>query len=153
MIGSTWPSFKRLSIDRHIYSQHGLYGRDYPEDLYEDYQHEARLALRKELVELLLEKQSDVILDFAFPFREQRHEWKKVIEAAGARWILVAIQIDHAELRRRVIARNGLALKNGDSAFYITEEILERYIEGFEMPAGEGEVIVQWRDNLLLEVQ
>lgn len=126
--------------------------------MYEIYQQEARRALQKELVELLLlqqqqKTQTDVILDFAFPFREQRDEWKNVIEAAGGRWVLVAIQIDHAELRRRVAARNALVVKDGDSAFYITEEILERYIAGFEMPVGEGEVVVQWRDHLLVEVQ
>jgi hypothetical protein len=29
--------------------------------------------------------------------------------------------------------------KDGDSAFYVTEGVLERYIIGFDRPCGEGE--------------
>ncbi|KAH2835384.1 hypothetical protein KXV85_005205 [Aspergillus fumigatus] len=41
----------------------------------------------------------------------------------GGRWVLVY-------------------LNNGDSAFYLTEDLLERYINGFERPVGEGEIVI-----------
>jgi hypothetical protein len=55
----------------------------------------------------------------------------------------VYLDVDAAELRRRVAARNQLAVKDGDSAFLVTEEVLETYIAGFEIPIGEGEIVLR----------
>lgn len=52
------------------------------------------------------------------------------------------LDVDAAELRRRVQARNERVDKDGDSAFYVTEEVLERYLSGFERPDGEGEIVL-----------
>lgn len=82
------------------------------------------------------------MLDFSFAYRAVREEWKRLIEGSGGRWVLVFLDVDPAELRRRVRARNERVEKDGDSAFYVTEEILERYLTGFERPDGEGEIVL-----------
>jgi predicted kinase len=145
-IQSNHPSFHRLSIDSYIYSHHGLYGVDYPKEKYNDYQEEAAAALRSELAQLVQQGSRDAILDFAFAFQETRDEWKDLIEESGGRWVLVYLDVDADELRRRVKARNQLAVKDGDSAFLVTAEILESFIAGFERPVGEGEVVLRLND-------
>ncbi|KAE8166018.1 P-loop containing nucleoside triphosphate hydrolase protein [Aspergillus tamarii] len=141
-IVSAYPSFHRFSIDSYVYSHHGLWDIDYPRDQYEEYQLEAEEALRTELISALSEGQVDPVLDFSFAYRAVREEWKRLIEGSGGRWVLVFLDVDPAELRRRVRARNERVEKDGDSAFYVTEEILERYLTGFERPDGEGEIVL-----------
>ncbi|KAJ5519698.1 hypothetical protein N7463_000151 [Penicillium fimorum] len=138
------PSFERLSIDSYIYTKYGLYGVDYPNDKYQEYQDEAESALRSYLVRLLRQGSQDVILDFSFAFQETRDEWKSLIEGSGGRWVLAYLDVGVDELRRRVRARNQLTVKDGDSAFFVTNEILESYIAGFERPTGEGEVVLHF---------
>lgn len=145
---SNHPSFKRLSIDSYIYNKYGLYGVEYPKDRYNDYQDEAQSFVRDELVQLVRHGSQDVILDLSFAFRETRDEWKGIIEELGGRWVLVYLDVEADELRRRVRARNQLAVKDGDSAFFVTEQIIESYIAGFERPIGEGEVVLHLRDKL-----
>lgn len=145
---SNHPSFKRLSIDSYIYTKYGLYGVGYPEKRYNDYQDEAESALRNELVQLLRQGSQDAILDFSFAFRKSRDEWKGLIEASGGRWVLAHLDIGAGDLRQRVRSRNQLAIKDGDSAFFVTEEILESYIAGFERPTGEGEVVLRFCDEV-----
>ncbi|KNG90635.1 ATP/GTP-binding protein [Aspergillus nomiae NRRL 13137] len=141
-IVSAYPSFHRLSIDYYVYSHHGLYDVDYPKERCEEYQLEAEKALRAELITALTAGQVDLVLDFSFAFRAVREEWKRLIEGLGGRWVLVFLDVDAAELRRRVQARNERVDKDGDSAFYVTEEILEGYLKGFERPHGEGEIVL-----------
>ncbi|KAJ5815971.1 hypothetical protein N7447_008204 [Penicillium robsamsonii] len=141
---SNHPSFKRFSIDSYIYTKYGLYGDDYPKDKYNEYQDEAESALRNDLVQLLRQGSQDAILDFSFAFQETRDEWKSLIEGSGGRWVLAYLDVDADELRRRVRARNQLAVKDGDSAFFVTSEIVDSYIAGFERPTGEGEVVLQF---------
>ncbi|EPS28938.1 hypothetical protein POX_f08012 [Penicillium oxalicum] len=145
-IQSHHPSFQRLSIDSYIYNHHGLYGVDYPKEKYNDYQQEAVTALRSELAQLVQQGSRDAILDFAFAFQETRDEWKDLIEESGGRWVLVYLDVEPDELRRRVRARNQLAVKDGDSAFLVTEETLESFILGFERPIGEGEIVLCLND-------
>lgn len=142
---SNHPSFERLSIDSYIYTKYGLYGVGYPKEKYDNYQDEAETALRNELTHLVRQDSQDVILDLSFAFQETRDEWKGLIEESGGRWVLVYLDVEADELRRRVRARNQLAVKNGDSAFFVTEQILDSYISGFERPVGEGEIILHSR--------
>lgn len=113
---------------------------DYPKEHYEKYQEEAEAALRQQLVHILQHDDANVVLDFSFAFREDREAWKALISEFGGRWVLVYLNVDPTEIRRRVAARNALIDKDGDSAFYLTEDLLERYINGFERPVGEGEI-------------
>ncbi|KAL2867241.1 AAA family ATPase [Aspergillus lucknowensis] len=140
---SNHPSFKRFSIDAYVYSHHGLYGVDYPKEKYNDFLDEAEDALRVEFTEVLREGSHDAILDFSFAFRETRDEWRSLIEESGARWVLVYLDVRADELWRRITTRNQLAVKDGDSSFFITEEIFKGYLAGFERPSGEGEVVLR----------
>lgn len=142
-IVSSHPSFKRLSIDSYIYTKYGLYSVDYPEDKYSDYQDEAESVLRNELAQLLRRGSQDAILDFSFAFRKSRDEWKRLVEESGGRWVLVYLDVGADELRRRVRARNRLDVKDGDSAFFVTDEILEIFLAGFQRPIGEDEVVLR----------
>jgi hypothetical protein len=56
--------------------------------------------------------------------------------------VLAYLDVGADELRRRVRARNQLTVKDGDSAFFVTNEILESFLAGFERPTGEGEVVL-----------
>jgi predicted kinase len=136
------PSFRRLSIDTYIYDHHGRYGIDYPKTQYETYQSQAEQALRMELIALLTQRESDIILDFSFAFRDTRDEWKALVEGNEGRRMLLYLDVGHDEVRRRVKERNRLrevrGRDNADAAFDVTEEVLERYIKGFERPEGEG---------------
>lgn len=116
---------------------------DYPKDKYNDLQEEAEPALRTELVQLLHQGSQDIILDFSFAFQATRDAWKALVEGAGGRWVLMFIEVDPDELRRRVRARNQLAVKDGDSAYFVTEQVLDSFIAGFERPTGEGEVVLR----------
>lgn len=57
--------------------------------------------------------------------------------------MLIFIEVEPDELRRRVRARNQLTVKDGDSAYFVTEQVLESFIAGFERPVGEGEVVLR----------
>lgn len=140
---SNYQSYQRLSIDAWIYKNYGLWGKDYPAEKYNFYQEEAEVALRSELISLLQKGVQNVILDFSFAFRETREEWKNTVESNGARWVLLYLDVEAHELRRRVRARNSLKVKDGDSAFLVTEAVLESYFAGFERPSGEGEIILR----------
>lgn len=145
---SNHPSFKRLSIDSYIYTKYGLYGVDYPENMYHNYQDEAQSALKTELPQLLQQGSQDAILDLTCAFQKTRNEWKQLIEESGGRWVLAYLDVDHDELWRQVRARNQLAVKDADSAFFMTNEILESFLAGFERPIGEGAIVLRFDTKL-----
>ena len=62
----------RLSVDKYIFTQHGLAGTDGPVSQYIQYQNEAKRALKRQFRELLREGARDVVLDFSFWYREYR---------------------------------------------------------------------------------
>jgi hypothetical protein len=137
------PHFTRLSVDACVHAKHGFYGIDYPHSRYSDYLAEARVALRQQLVDTLRAKDGgDIILDFAFAFKEDRDDWKKTIEEEGGRWVLVYLEADRETLWRRIRKRKDGAL-DADSAFEMTEEILDGYMIGFEVPKDEGEIVLK----------
>jgi predicted kinase len=115
---------------------------DYPKGHHEKYQSEAEAALKRQLVHMLQHDDANVVLDFSFAFRQDRDHWKALISESGGRWVLVYLDAHPTEIRRRVAARNALIEKDGDSAFFLTEDVLERYLSGFERPVGEGEIVI-----------
>ncbi|KAJ5181570.1 hypothetical protein N7449_011717 [Penicillium cf. viridicatum] len=149
---SNHPSFKRLSIDSYIYTKYGLYSVDYPENMYHIYQDEAQSALQTELSQLLQHSSQDAILDLSCAFQKTRDEWKQLIEESGGRWVLAYLDVDDDELWRRVRARNQLAIKDGDSAFFMTNEIMESFLAGFERPIGEGEIVLRFDTKLYEDI-
>lgn len=132
--------FVRLSIDEEIWATHGRYGIDYPIERYEQLKVEAELKLRNELVVLVKEKRN-VVIDFSFWQRKRRNEYKKLIEDAGGEWKLVYLKVDPRDLRERLRIRSQRF--DANAAFTITDEILNSFLNGFEVPSGEGEVVLE----------
>ena len=131
--------FVRLSIDEEIWATHGRYGIDFPMEKMEEYKKEAESKLRTILLKLIQNKQQ-VVIDFSFWDRARRDDYKQLIETSGGKWKLIYIKVDPVELRNRLNIRNQRLDAN---SFPISEELLTSYLEGFEIPEGEGEVVVE----------
>ena len=144
LIVAKHPSFVRLSIDIIVHDKHGMYGVDYPLDKYSDFQTEAGKEYDKRLIELLsdVDRKHDIVLDRAFWAKEDRDNFKRLVEESGGRWVLVYLKASREVLWRRIKER-AAKRRNADSAFDMTENILNRYWEGFEEPRGEGETVIE----------
>jgi len=133
----------RLSIDEEIWATKGRYGIDYPIEIYEQLKVEAESKLRNELVKLLNEKRN-VVIDFSFWQRKRRNEYKKLIEDGGGEWRLVYLKVHPNDLRKRLRIQSQRF--DANAAFTITEEILSSFLKGFELPSGEGEIIIEAKE-------
>lgn len=146
---SLFPNFVRLSVDEIIFKNHGLYGIDYAQEKYQEYQDEAQEILIAELKRRLEEKTKDIILDLSFWNKQYRDEFKAVIEKFGGRWVLVFLDADKELLWKRITLRKAqrdgqdLVDRTGDSAFDVGRETFDSYYEGFERPCGEGEHVIE----------
>lgn len=131
--------FVRLSIDEEIWATHGRWGIDFPMDKFEEHRREAENKLRQRLIQLIYNKQQ-VVIDFSFWDRSRRIEYKKLIEEAGGKSMLIYLKVQPDELRKRLKLRN----KRFDAnSFPISEDLLTSYIKGFEVPKDEGEIVVE----------
>jgi predicted kinase len=135
--------FVRLSIDEEIWATNGRYGIDYPIEMYEQLKVDAELKLHNELVKLLNEKRN-VVIDFSFWQRKRRNEYKKLIEDEGGEWKLIYLKVHPNDLRERLRIRSQRF--DANAAFTITEEILSSFLKGFEVPSGEGEIIIEAKE-------
>ncbi|MCJ8013210.1 ATP-binding protein [Paenibacillus sp. KQZ6P-2] len=135
--------FVRLSIDEEIWATNGRYGIDYPIEVYEQLKVEAELKLCNELVNLLNEKRN-VVIDFSFWQRKRRNQYKKLIEDGGGEWKLIYLKVHPNDLRERLRIRSQRF--DANAAFTITEEILSSFLNGFEVPSGEGEIIIEAKE-------
>ena len=146
-IESLYPTFHRLSIDEINTEKHGIYGIDYAASpsLYDQYMGEADTLYLSTFTELLVMKQ-DVILERAFYAKEDRDEYRKLAEEAGARVVLVYLKAEGGagkEVLWKRICDRSKEEKTAANAFKISKETLKKYWEGFEEPVGEGEVVIQ----------
>ncbi|WP_059173255.1 ATP-binding protein [Bacillus sp. FJAT-27445] len=131
--------FVRLSIDEEIWATKGRYGIDFPIERIEEYKKDAEQKLCNRLITLIHDKQQ-VVIDFSFWNRVKRDKYKQLIEKSGGKWKLIYLKVHPDELRERLKIRN----KRFDAnAFPITEELLSFYLNGFETPVGEGEIVVE----------
>lgn len=131
--------FVRLSIDEEIWAVHGRYGMDYPIEKIEDYKLEAENKLRNLLIKLITDKKQ-VVIDFSFWERAKRDQYKQLIENSGGKWKLIYIKVHPDDLRERIKIRNKRVDAN---AFPVTEEMLDSYLNGFEIPKDEGEIMIE----------
>lgn len=130
--------FVRLSIDEEIWRTHGRWGIDFPMQEFEKYCSEAENKLFGLLIELIKGKK-DVVIDFSFWDRDRRERYKKSIEDFGGKWLLVYLKVEESELRKRLLLRS----KRFDAnAFPVSDELLLSYLKGFEVPKGEGEIVI-----------
>ena len=87
----------------------------------------------------------DVILDLSFYDKPYRDEYKKLVEDAGGRWVLVFLDADKDVLWKRVQerrAKRDVEGRDGDCAYDVEEDDFHMYLRCFEKPEGEGEVRV-----------
>lgn len=136
--------FVRLSIDEEIWATNGRYGIDYPIEMYEQLKVNAELKLRNELV-ILLEEKRNVVIDFSFWQRKRRNEYKKMIEDAGGEWKLIYLKVHPNDLRERLRIRSQRF--DANAAFTITDEILNSFLHGFEVPTGEGVIVIEDKEQ------
>lgn len=136
--------YVRLSVDEEIWHRFGRYGVDYEPDEYERHTEVAREAVRERLVALLAEGR-DVVVDSSFWQRSRRQEYKKLVEDCGGRWRLVYLQASAALLRARLDER--AERFDANAAFPVTGELLDRFLESFEPPSGEGEELTVVSDQ------
>lgn len=136
------PTFERISIDATIYTKHGMYSVDYPAEQYQSHQTEAHGECQVRLLELLISKNRDILLDQSFWNKADRDEVKRLVEDHGARWVLVHLSATREVLWHRIRQRSE-GTRDADSAFDVTEQVLDRYLKGFEIPKGEGEIVVE----------
>jgi len=132
--------FVRLSIDEEIWATNGRFGIDFPVEMYEEYKEVAERKLLIQLVNLIKNKQQ-VVVDFSFWQRSRREKYKQLIEEAGGKWKLIYLKVQPNDLRKRLKIRSQRF--DANAAFTITEEILTSYLNGFEAPIGEGEIIIE----------
>jgi predicted kinase len=130
--------FVRLSIDEEIWATNGRWGIDFPIVKVEEYKKDAERKLRNQLVEFIRDKQQ-VVIDFSFWDRVRRNQYKKLIEDSGGKWKLIYLKVHPDNLRKRLKLRNNRFDAN---AFPISEELLTLYLNGFEVPNGEGEIVI-----------
>lgn len=133
----------RLSIDGLVFARHGIYGVDYAADgdIYAAHQTEAAAAFEAELRRLLGEG-ANVVLDRSYFARCDREVVREMVRAATGKTVLVYLKAERGVLWRRIRERAS-AGKTADSALDIDEALLDRYVEGFEEPEGEGEIVVE----------
>lgn len=132
-----------MSIDVLVHSAHGLYGIDYPHALHEQYQSEADDKYKPEVCRLLCSTPpTNVVLDRSFYARSDRDEFRLLAQDMGARCVLVYFDASREALWQRIQKRATMA-RSADSAFKMTEEILDRYVRGFEYPRNEGEIVIR----------
>ncbi|WP_047982570.1 AAA family ATPase [Ornithinibacillus contaminans] len=132
--------FVRLSIDEEVWATNGRYGIDYPVEKYREYSDEAHVRLRKRLVKLIHDKKQ-VVVDSSFWQRKERDDFKQLIERAGGKWMLLYLKVHPDELRKRLNIRSQRF--DANAAFPITEEILTSFLNSFEPPKGEREVVIE----------
>ncbi|KAH8724114.1 P-loop containing nucleoside triphosphate hydrolase protein [Phaeosphaeriaceae sp. PMI808] len=146
-IQAAHPGFHRLSIDEMLYEAHGIYGVDYEASsiLYSKYQDEVDVKYVASFRTLLSEKQ-DIIIERSFYAKEDRDEYRKMAEEAGARVVIMFLKAegeDGKELLWTRICKRSEGKKTADSALDISRDLFESYWSGFENPVGEGEIVVK----------
>jgi deoxyadenosine/deoxycytidine kinase len=126
-----------------IFDAHGLYGDDYPPALYPQFQNEADEKFSSEFRRLLSTdtQPNDIVLDRSFYAKSDRESYKRMAEELGARTVLVFLDCSKDLLLSR-IQKRAKGERNAESAFEMTEDILDAYIDGFERPDGEGEILI-----------
>ncbi|GGL60345.1 hypothetical protein GCM10014719_71790 [Planomonospora parontospora subsp. antibiotica] len=127
--------YARLSIDEEIWRRFGRDGAEFAPDEYERHKGAAEEELWERLA-ALMRAGRPVVLDYSFWRRETRRRYQAFIESHGYRWELVYLKADREILRRRLAVRSTV---RGANAVTVSEELLDRYLAGFEEPAGEGE--------------
>jgi predicted kinase len=90
---------------------------------------------------MLSQGNDDMVLDRAFYAKEDRDHYKQLVEGHGARWVLVYLTAPKEVLWRRIHERRSGGI-HADCALDISKELLDSFYDNFEVPKGEGEVVI-----------
>ncbi|MFD7916768.1 AAA family ATPase [Streptomyces sp. NPDC059752] len=120
----------RLSVDEEVFTRHGRYGIDYPENGYFERKIPVLSELHEQLTGLVAEG-CDVVWDHGLWQRQDRKAMKELVEAAGGRWRPLYFPVGREELLRRLAERIG----RGDAnALMVTPQALDDFVARFEEP-------------------
>lgn len=128
----------RLSVDEEVFARHGRYGVDYEEREYFEKEAPVVAETKARMIDLV-RSGHDVVVDYGLWRREQRVEWKRLVESAGGRWRLLYFPVERDELLRRLHERNQRADAN---ALTVDETALDQFFMRFDVPQGEGEEVI-----------
>lgn len=128
----------KLSPDEEVYKRYGRAGVDYPQQEYVERYKKILAELEQKIPELLGQKKS-FVLDYGYWRRAHREKHKKLIENHGAQWKLIYFKAEVTLLAERIEKRNNQSDAN---AFPITKEMLHNFMQRFEEPRNEGELII-----------
>ena len=131
--------YLRLSIDEEVWRQYGRYGVDYPASAYAAYSAAVEGQLQAQLVKAIQEHRP-VVIDFSFWSRKKRDAYRRRITDAGGQVRLIYLKASPECLRRRLRLRS--LRRDANAAFEITDTILNGYLQDFEAPRGEGELVI-----------
>lgn len=135
------PNFQRITFDGIIESRHGIYGVDYDKSEHDKFADEADALFYESVHKLLSEGTRDVIMDRAFYAKEDRDLYRQLVDKHGGRVVLVYLSAPKTVLWGRIQARREASL-NADTMLEISESLLDIFYDGFEVPHGEGEIVV-----------
>ncbi|MGW4199199.1 AAA family ATPase [Streptomyces sp. NPDC005004] len=79
-------------------------------------------------------------MDHGLWLRPAREEWRRLVEDAGGRWRLLHFPVERTELPRRLAERNR---REDANALLVTDSVLDDFSARFDVPSGEGELIIQ----------
>ena len=129
----------RLSVDEEMWRQDRELAARFGTPEYFDFTVAVERQLRARLLELITEGR-DVVVDLSFWSRQRREEYEALITDHGAAWQLVYLDVPKEELLRRLALRR---LKPGPNSAPVGPAYLDKFLAGFEAPAGEGETVIR----------
>ncbi|WP_328762559.1 AAA family ATPase [Streptomyces sp. NBC_00272] len=141
--------FLRLCPDERVWRAHGHYGRDFPRG---EYKVRERPILEEIAAELraALTAGRDAVMDHGFWTVDERQEWRRIGEQAGAAVTLVYLPATHDELWERIEDRNQQTYDDPNS-MYFSEDDLRRHASRFEPPqADEPHLVYDGRSATVL---
>jgi len=128
--------FQRLSVDEEIWNKFGKFGIDYKKEEYKELQIVANRELYIRFLELLKCNQN-IVVDFSFWQKENRDNYKQIVEDNTGKWFLVYMNTSISVIKTRLKIRNERF--DANAAFPITDSILNIYLESFQIPEHENQ--------------
>ncbi len=128
----------RLSLDEGVFNIHGKYGKDYPHEKHLELEEKIREELDEQLVQLLANGKN-VVLDYGFWAKDSRTKYKNLINQHNGITKLLYFKTSPELLLKRLKERNERIDAN---SLPVDESMLKGFIERFEEPNGETEIII-----------
>lgn len=140
--------FLRLCPDEQVWREHGHYGRDFPRGQYKIRERPILQGIAEEM-SAAITRGRDVVMDHGFWTVEEREEWRRLGEQAGADVTLVYLAASPDELWERIRERNRQTFDD-PNAMYFSEDDLRRHADRFEVPGPDEHHVVYTGDAALV---